>query len=575
MIRSTHLALVARSLALSLAVSFASLGAVALSARPAFAQDQAAVDKLVQMNKKALDDYDTLDWDAAKRILLDALVAGKKAGLDNHPVMGRTYIHLGAIYITGFHNRDKGMQSFARALEIDPSIQLSKGIETAEVTAAFAEAQRNARGGGASSGGGGDDDNPPPPPKKKRRGPIMEGDDASSDDQPKPRKRHRSGDDEPDLPAHIGALDCPEPDEAIIDKPLTVRCALAPNLPVASVYLMYRAPDKETYNEVLMTKTPKGWLQAKIPKKAVTGKSIQFYFEGRNAAGKPVVANGGADSPNIALVVEEEAKGEASEAGTGQEPEENPLDDPEENQRRHIHLGHADKEREGLDTRYGKRKWWIGIGIGSGYGYAKGNGFEAVNKSTEMICAPTMPSCVPFRSLQSAFVPGLAFAGLGQLEPEFGYAFNPGMALAVTGRLQYTGIPSKYSEFAARGAIGVLAKLLFYTKQSQLRFYFGPLAGGGNFRFVGYPDAGATNAFSDFKDTIDAGPLLVGALFGVYYEASKTVSLVGELNEIVGLPTIGAVTDINVGLQFNLYSSTAGPGPKAYVPTGSDQEEPK
>src|SRR5450432_3678883 len=80
--------------------------AVVLSAHPARAEDQAAVDKLVQMNKKALGDYDTLEWDAAKRILLDALVAGKKAGLESHPVMGRTYIHLGAVYITGFHNRE-------------------------------------------------------------------------------------------------------------------------------------------------------------------------------------------------------------------------------------------------------------------------------------------------------------------------------------------------------------------------------------------------------------------------------------------------------------------------------------
>ena len=111
MIRSTHIALLAVSLA---------FGAVALAPRTAMAQDQAAVDKLVQMNKKALDDYDTLDWDAAKRILLDALVAGKKAGLDNHPVMGRTYIHLGAVYITGFKDRQKGLQSFQRALEIDP-----------------------------------------------------------------------------------------------------------------------------------------------------------------------------------------------------------------------------------------------------------------------------------------------------------------------------------------------------------------------------------------------------------------------------------------------------------------------
>src|SRR5580692_7253781 len=334
MIRSKHIALVS--------VWLACAGAVALPARSAKAQDQAAVDKLVQMNKKALDDYDTLDWDAAKRILLDALVAGKKAGLDNHPVMGRTYIHLGAIYITGFKDKQKGMQSFARALEIDPTIQLSKGIETAEVTAAFAEAQRNARGGGAS-GGGGDDSQAPPPPKKKRRGPIMEGDAAASD-QPKPKRRRSSGDEEPDLPAHIGALDCPEPDEAIIDKPLTVRCVVAPSLPVASVYLMYRAPVGDEYNEVLMTKSPKGWLRAQIPKKAVSGKSIQFDFEGLNAGGKPVVANGGSDSPNIVLVVEEEQKGEVSAAP--HDEDENPLEDNEGNQRPRLHLGHVDKERE-------------------------------------------------------------------------------------------------------------------------------------------------------------------------------------------------------------------------------------
>jgi hypothetical protein len=554
MIRSSHIALVSRSLVGSLAIMLAISGALTLSPRAARAQDQAAVDKLVQMNKKALDDYDTLDWDAAKRILLDALVAGKKAGLDNHPVMGRTYIHLGAVYITGFKDRQKGLQSFQRALEIDPTIQLSKGIETAEVTATFAEAQR---------GGGGDDN--APTPKKKRRGPVMEGDSASSDDHPKPKKRHPSGDEEPDLPAHVGALDCPEPDEAIIDKPLTVRCVVAPNLPVASVYLMYRAPGGEDYNEVLMTKSPKGWLQAKIPKKAVTGKSIQFYFEGRNGAGKPVVANGGSDSPNIVLVVEEESKGEASKVGAGEE-DENPLEENEGNQRPRIRLGHVDKEREGLDTRFGKRKWWIGIGIGTGYGYAKGNGFESVNRSN--------PNDA-FHSLQSQFVPGLAWAGIGQLEPEIGYAFSPGMALSVAGRLQYTAPAAKYADFTYKGAIGVMAKLLFYTKQSQLRFFIGPLAGGGNFRFLGYPDTGATNGYSDFKDTIAAGPLLIGATGGVYYEAAKSTSLVIELNEIAGLPTFGLVTDINFAVQFNIY---AAPPPKpaaGALTTGPDQEEPK
>src|ERR1022692_4913132 len=127
MIRSHTIALVS--------VSLACAGAVAIPAGRAFAEDQAAIDKLVQMNKKALGDYDTLEWDSAKRTLLDALVAGKKAGLDNHPIMARTYVHLAAVYMTGFKDRNKAMQSFARALEIDPAIQLSKGIETSEVNA--------------------------------------------------------------------------------------------------------------------------------------------------------------------------------------------------------------------------------------------------------------------------------------------------------------------------------------------------------------------------------------------------------------------------------------------------------
>src|SRR3982751_4995776 len=99
---------------------------VMLSPARALAQDQAAIERLVQMNKKALEDYDTLEWDAAKRTLLEALVTGKKAGLENHPIVARTYVHLGAVYIVGFKDRQKGMQSFVRALEIDPSIKLSR-----------------------------------------------------------------------------------------------------------------------------------------------------------------------------------------------------------------------------------------------------------------------------------------------------------------------------------------------------------------------------------------------------------------------------------------------------------------
>jgi hypothetical protein len=549
MIRSKQYALMLTTLAV--------VAAVALPARRAAAQDQAAIDKLVQMNKRALEDYDTLEWDSAKRTLLDALMAGKKAGLDNHPVMARTYVHLGAVYITGFKNREKAIQSFVRALEIDPSIQLTKGIASAEVNDAFAEAQRKAGGGGGGASAGGGDENRPPP-TKRRRGPVMDDEGGGA---PPPsggrRRRPSSSDDEesgePDLPIKIAALDCPEPDEAILEKSVTLRCAVSPRLPVASVVLHYRAPGKEEYEEVEMKKTPKGWYQGKIPKKAVVGKSLQFWFEGRNSDGKAVVANGDPNAPNIMLIVEQ--AGAAKEAGEGEGEEENPLDEDGRPKKPKIYLGHRDTSNEGLDIRFGKRKFWIGLGFGSGYGYIKGNGLEAVNQSTDIGngCNSSMPG---FHCLQSAFQPGLAWAGWFQVEPEFGYALTPNLAIALTGRLQYIVQPSKYAHYAATGAISGLLKLIYYTQQSMIRGFGTVMVGGGEgARFVVYPGQGTGLPYSDFQDTVRAGPALVGLGGGVYFELSRAVSLVLEADVLAGLPQFGAWLDGVLALQVNFYGS--------------------
>jgi hypothetical protein len=549
-------------------ISFSLAVAVTVLAGPVVAQEQAAIDKLVQMNKKALDDYDTLEWDAAKKTLLDALVAGKKAGLENHPVMARTYVHLGAVYITGFKNRDKAIQSFSRALEIDPAIQLSKGIATTEVNDAFGEAKR-ARGGGGGEA---------QPPGKKRRGPVMEGDVPAPTAKKKkaPVKSSTSDDDdaeERDLPVKIQALDCENEDEAILDRAATLRCALSPKLPVANVFLLYKEADKDDYTELQMTKSPKGWYVGKIPKKAVTGKSVPYFFEGRNAAGKVVVVNGERGSPNLLLLMEEEAYREMKKGalalGTGED-----VDDPLAEKTGPIRqgaLGHKDKALEGLDVRYGQRSWWIGLGFGSGFGYAKGDGLEAVNRSPDAI----------FNSLRMDFVAGGAWAGYGNFVPELGFHLTPNVALSAAVRWQMIYQPEKYRRFTATGAISGLAKLMFYTKQSQLRFFGTVLAGGGEgFRFVVKPAANVTCPgddlcdIRDFQDTIRAGPFIGGVGAGMYYEASRRVSVVLEAHALAGLPTFGLVVDGTLALQFNFYKSTEVTTPGRYVPKEED-EEPK
>ncbi|HEY7375396.1 MAG TPA: hypothetical protein VIF57_24775 [Polyangia bacterium] len=553
----------------------AAVASIAFSSQ-ALADDQAAIEKLVQMNKKALDDYDTLEWEGAKKTLLDALMYAKKQGLDNHPVMARTYVHLGAVYITGFKNRDKAIQSFSRALEIDPAIQLSKGIATADVSDAFAEAKR-AKGMG---GGGGGETTGTPPPAKKRRGPIMEGDEGA--EAPPPRKkapaRSSTSDDEDseeqDLPAKIQALDCPNEDEAIIDKAATLRCAVAPNLPVKSVYLMYLEPGKDEYSEVQMTRSPKGWYVGKIPKKAVTGKSVAYFFEGRDASGKAIIRNGDRDGPNHLLLMEEEAYKNRKREDLG-EDKDNPLL-RKKGPKKKGSLGHATGE-EGKDVDFGNRKWWIGLGAGSGFGYAKGNGLEAVNRSPD-------PN---YAKLSNEFAAGGAWAGLGHLAPELGVALTPDWAISIEGRFQYIPQPAKYSSFAARGAISGLLKVMRYTQQAQVRFFGTGIVGGGEgFRFVVQPVDTTFHPelaqVSDFKDTVRGGPAVVGAGGGVYYEASRRASIVFEVHGLAGLPIFSFVADANLSLQINFYSEKKRVSEEddesgssgGYVPKEED-EEPK
>ena len=102
------------------------VASTSLLSRVARAQDQQApnrgvIDQLVQINKKALADCDSREWAAARRALLDALATAKKAGLDRHPITARTYVHLGAVYVMGFKDRQKALQSFIRRWRSSPT----------------------------------------------------------------------------------------------------------------------------------------------------------------------------------------------------------------------------------------------------------------------------------------------------------------------------------------------------------------------------------------------------------------------------------------------------------------------
>jgi hypothetical protein len=496
------------------------------AARWSAAQDPAVIDKLVQLNKKAMDDFDTADFDAAKKSLLDAEKIGKRAGLESHPVMARTYIHLGAVYLSGYRDKQKSQHYFEKALDIQPDIRLDKNMTSVALRDAFAATLAR-----RASGGGGDEMAPPPSGGRKGRGraepeadavpPEAESETESGGASGKRRRGSSDGGGgEPDLPAKVEALDCPYPSDTPPGKKLTLRCAAAGNLGVANVNLYYKGFEMQDYESLPMEKSPKGWWQAQVPKKHVDGKSLQFYFEGVDASDQPVVSSGRAESPNVMMIVSKSKK---------RKEEEDPLAD----------------DIDFLGRKFGNRRFWIGLGVGTGVVYTfNGTPEAAVNGYADQTHSPP--------------VSGIGWAGIGHAAPTIGVALNPNWAISLEGRNQFILRPKGVSStVAASGANSLILRVLHYTKQARTRFYFGVGAGGGEGirEIVKVPNPDASK--SAFQDTVLVGPFLAAGNLGLIYEMSTGLSLTSQINAYIGFPKTGLAVDWNViGLQVNFGDSS-------------------
>jgi hypothetical protein len=478
---------------------------VTLSASSVFAEDPPAVTDLVQINKRALDDYDKKDWQSAKRRLWEAIGEAKSAGIETHPIVARTYLHLGAVYLVGLKDREAAVLCFGHALQIDPTIRVAKAMLTSEIAGAFLEAQTTLG-----------------IPRRAKDGisPLTQGQPQPSAEQAPP----------PSAPSDGAALDCPNTDDVVRDNAATIRCTVAPTLKVGSVALFFRVPGAGKFTSVDMKKTGRNTYVGQISKDVTGGKSVQFYVEGRDQNGKPIVANGNSGSPNL-MLVREDAETDVAAASVAPPSPQSNTDDHEENPLDAapgavVHRAGAASRSAGASP-----KWWIGLGVGSGFGYAKGNGLE--NR----------------KDLQPNFDSGIGWAGLGQASPEVGLHINPSLALAIEGRNQWIPQSGTGSKGYATSANAALLRLLFFSAPNRLRFYGGPVAGYGTFRFVFNPDPHDSGT----KDTVKGGLVVLGGGAGLSYGLTHVLALAVETNVLMGYSAFSAVCDLNAGLQVNFY----------------------
>jgi len=104
-------------------VALAALFVVALgSTRPAAADPKAKAD-MERKSKEAMDSYDMMDYDAAKKHLDQALTIARKAKLEKDQAAAKLYLNLGLAAFAGGDERG-ARNAFLAAVQIDPKIQI-------------------------------------------------------------------------------------------------------------------------------------------------------------------------------------------------------------------------------------------------------------------------------------------------------------------------------------------------------------------------------------------------------------------------------------------------------------------
>src|SRR6185295_322568 len=100
--------------------------ALLLCAPSARAQPEtAAVAQVLELNRKALRDYDNLNFDEARAELKEALALCDRHALGNHPVRARTYVHLGVVLLAAdAEHPEVAIAHFRRALQIQADVQV-------------------------------------------------------------------------------------------------------------------------------------------------------------------------------------------------------------------------------------------------------------------------------------------------------------------------------------------------------------------------------------------------------------------------------------------------------------------
>ncbi len=304
--------------------------------------DESVSKQLRAKVKKAMESFDSFEYEEARQTLNSAVLLAKKKHADKDPELAQVQLALGIVYFAGFQEADSAKLAFMEAVQIDPSVEIGEGYKTKEMEDLLDSVKADI---GASGGGGTDTGD------TTDTGSTGGGDDVNCDS--------------------IEGIEHHMVDEAPAGKDTEISAYVAPSLSADKVVLFYRPKGATNFSEVKMKASGTCKFTGTIPGKALSDEFVHYYISAVGSDGKALASRGSAGLPNIIEV--------AGSASGDDDSTEDPL--------------HVDKKK----TEPGATKparVFLSIAAGSGGGYVSGN-TEQVGTPVQCCFAPALLHLFP------------------------------------------------------------------------------------------------------------------------------------------------------------------------------------
>jgi len=232
--------------------------------RRAFADAKGKKD-IQQKIKEAMENYDLLEYEEARKLLNQALTIAKKSKMESDPVVAQVHLALGIVYYAGLQDQESAKLAFLSACEIDRKVVIDPAYKTGDMQKALAEACSDS--GGPSSrtapdGGGG------------------------------------GGAGDVDCSA-ISGVQHEIIDTAPSGADLKITASIGSDVNAARVGIMYRPQGATDFVEAKMTKKGECTYVGAIPASGLKGELVHYYVAAFNGSGKVIAGKGSSGSPNI------------------------------------------------------------------------------------------------------------------------------------------------------------------------------------------------------------------------------------------------------------------------------------